>query len=596
MIKRKMIHNCKQQMEEPLANIAQKHQLTSTNNYKYLSPKYKSTSNYLGSYNANNTNILKTKNSFSQKKEKYNKQKKKLKIKLNIENKNDDVIKINRRDDLFKSPEHQNQKSEVLIFPKIKLNKINDKIINTPEIKKKYRNIYLISKNNCNITDDNINSEPIKNEVKLKHLNVSKISLKKKKLFINFKKKITEDINKSNKSSNEIIINENDTNEDNTYEKHANLLQKVKEMDHILKNLQNFLDENKNNLSHNITNNNINISEDNKNKLQNHKLPEIPSTQIFNKTFNNFTESICSSPYEFKKSDIIKAYAYNTSSGNIKNYNEDTITAEKIFYNDYDYFCYFAIYDGHGGSGCSSFLQSNLHKNIKNFSTNDLINAIKFTEEEFFNKYVIDYDGKLIDCSGSCACIALIKKNKLIIANIGDSRLILVKNKKIFFTTIDHKPINLSEKKRIKKAGGYIYQSEINVPIFQNGKRIELPWRVFPGGLSVSRTIGDIEVKNEKYRGKSGVVISKPDIWEFNLNEEFNFLVIGCDGIFDVLSNNEILECYNTVYKIYKNNKKGVNDFCGDFASMIIKSALAKDSFDNVSVVVVLFNNLDDII
>ena len=189
------------------------------------------------------------------------------------------------------------------------------------------------------------------------------------------------------------------------------------------------------------------------------------------------------------------------------------------------------------------------------------------------------------------------KKKKLIIANIGDSRLILVKNRKIFFTTIDHKPNNSKEKKRIEKAGGNIYQSDPDISIYQNGKKIEIPWRVSPGGLSVSRTIGDIEAKNEKFGGKENIVIAKPDIYEFVLGEKFNFLVIGCDGIFDVLSNKEILECFRMVLKIYKKNKKKcINEFCGDFANMIIKSALTKDSFDNLSVVVVFFSSLDNVI
>ena len=126
--------------------------------------------------------------------------------------------------------------------------------------------------------------------------------------------------------------------------------------------------------------------------------------------------------------------------------------------------------------------------------------------------------------------------------------------------------------------------------MYQNGKLIKAPWRVLPGRLSVSRTLGDIEAKDEKFGGKKNVVIALPDITELELNDEYNFIVIGCDGIFDVLSNIEILECIKIVIKINKNKNKKMNELCGDFAAMIIKSALEKESFDNLSCIVIVFN------
>lgn len=63
------------------------------------------------------------------------------------------------------------------------------------------------------------------------------------------------------------------------------------------------------------------------------------------------------------------------------------------------------------------------------------------------------------------------------------------------------------------------------------------PYRVLPGRLSVSRTFGDIEAKLEKYSGKKGVVIAIPEISQFSIKEnEHDFIVLGCDGIFDRLS------------------------------------------------------------
>ena len=319
--------------------------------------------------------------------------------------------------------------------------------------------------------------------------------------------------------------------------------------------------------------------------------------EIFSCYHSQLKQSTCSSENEFKKTDFIKGYAYSTSKGNIRDYNEDTITVRKIIdpKDKNNYFYIFAIYDGHGGNGCSIYLKNNLYKNITECSMIGLRNAINLTEQNFLEYEGVNQYGELDDTSGSCASIVLIKNKKCIIANVGDSRCILFKNKRLFFATKDHKPNSHSEKRRIESAGGSVFQSTAIVPLYQNGKMIEMPWRVNPGRLSVSRTFGDIEIKLEKFGGKKNVVVSTPDIVEFELNDQYNFLVIACDGVFDVLSNMEILECIKIVLKINKNKKRKINEICGDCASMIMKSSLVKGSFDNVSCIVVAFN-LNDII
>ena len=325
------------------------------------------------------------------------------------------------------------------------------------------------------------------------------------------------------------------------------------------------------------------------------KEPVELSPEIFKNTYNNFTESITSSSEEFEKDDIIKGYAFNTSMGNIRDYNEDTITATKIILdgvNDSNTF-FFAVYDGHGGNGCSLYLKEKLHHFIKNFTKESLNEAINTVEEKFMSEEALDEKGEIKDPSGSCGIMALIQKNKLIIANVGDSRLVLFKKNSLYFSTEDHKPGSPSEKTRIEKGGGMVYQTPSLIPLHQNGKEIEPPWRVLPGRLSVSRTFGDVEAKNEKLGGMKNVVVALPDITEIELDEDFNFMVLGCDGIFDVLSNEEILECIKIVLKekeINDLNNVNISELCGYIADMIIKSSLAKDSYDNVSCIVVAIN------
>lgn len=54
------------------------------------------------------------------------------------------------------------------------------------------------------------------------------------------------------------------------------------------------------------------------------------------------------------------------------------------------------------------------------------------------------------------------------------------------------------------------------------------PYRVFPGRLSVSKTFGDIEAKREKFGGNPNVVVAIPDIKEFNIDDNMDFLLLGC--------------------------------------------------------------------
>ena len=320
------------------------------------------------------------------------------------------------------------------------------------------------------------------------------------------------------------------------------------------------------------------------------------SSEIFKNKYKNFEESIISKKEEIDEKEYIKGYGYNSSKGNIRDYNEDSLTVTKIYFNDdkTDYCYYFGIYDGHGGKGCSNYLKDNLHMNIKEFSKIGIKIGIDIIEERFKTKEAIDENGEIKDSSGSCGIILLIKKNRCIIANIGDSRLVIFKNRKITFSTIDHKPNYIIEKARIEMAGGKIYQTPSIFPLYQNGKKVDIPYRVLPGRLSVSRTFGDIQAKDEKFGGNKTVIIALPDITEIELNDEYNLIIMGSDGIFDVLSNEELLECIDIVLKekeITGNIKnEDIHQLCGDFTNMIIKSALAKESLDNITCIVIALN------
>lgn len=65
---------------------------------------------------------------------------------------------------------------------------------------------------------------------------------------------------------------------------------------------------------------------------------------------------------------------------------------------------------------------------------------------------------------------------------------------------------------------------------------------MFPGRLSVSKTFGDIEAKRVKYGGNPNVIVCEPEIISFKLKDNFDFFLIGCDGIFERMTNKKIID------------------------------------------------------
>lgn len=57
------------------------------------------------------------------------------------------------------------------------------------------------------------------------------------------------------------------------------------------------------------------------------------------------------------------------------------------------------------------------------------------------------------------------------------------------------------------------------------------PLRIYPGKLSVSRTLGDIEAKHKEFGGITGVISAEADIRKFKISQKEDFILLCCDGI-----------------------------------------------------------------
>ena len=333
--------------------------------------------------------------------------------------------------------------------------------------------------------------------------------------------------------------------------------------------------------------------------------------EILTIPFNNFEQSKISS----KAMGITRAYGANTYQGLVRNYNEDRVSIiinmnkpPNYKKNYWPKTSFFAIYDGHGGSKCADYLRDCLHRlifNDENYPENvkeAIKNGFLKAENEFLNNYAIDKEDNMniLDHSGSCAVVIIIVDKKIYIANVGDSRAILSINlgKEYIIVTEDHKPSNEKERIRIIKNGGQVYQTQTPINSEEgdilNGQILLGPYRVLPGRLSVSRTIGDIEAKGIQFGGNPNVVVPYPDIYTFDLEkDDIDFIVLGCDGIYDQISSEEILDC---AWMILKNKEINYNlhEKCGIIVDFILKASMARKSFDNVTcVIVALKDNLE---
>jgi protein phosphatase 2C family protein 2/3 len=192
---------------------------------------------------------------------------------------------------------------------------------------------------------------------------------------------------------------------------------------------------------------------------------------------------------------------------------------------------FFAVYDGHGGAKVSEYAGIHLHKRIVNnqFYKEDRIpEAIQHGFLDL-DEQMINDEGIKEEMSGTTAITVLIKNNVVYCGNVGDSRAVSCINGIAMPLSFDHKPGNELEQKRITEAGGWVEFNRVN------------------GNLALSRALGDFAFKrNNTKLPKDQVVTAYPDISSCELTKDVEFIVIACDGIWDCMSNDEVVNFCRT--------------------------------------------------
>jgi serine/threonine protein phosphatase PrpC len=214
------------------------------------------------------------------------------------------------------------------------------------------------------------------------------------------------------------------------------------------------------------------------------------------------------------------------------------------------------VYDGHGGKKAAlaaaemitpHFLHTWSDQSGKTPDERKLEHDMLSEAYHAVDKYLVDCNAD----SGTTAAGLYLIDDRFLAANCGDARIIIGTANDVSTLTYDHKPDSPDELERIEKCGGYV---------------ISLGVARVQGILAVSRSIGDRSLKP--------FVIAEPRIVKGFLGRENDFAVIACDGVWDVLSPDIVIDIVRTAGHAQK------------AAENIKTTAIDTGCTDNVTVIV----------
>lgn len=247
---------------------------------------------------------------------------------------------------------------------------------------------------------------------------------------------------------------------------------------------------------------------------------------------------------------------------------------------------YFAVFDGHAGMKVAQYCAQHLLAAILETSEMQaVVKDLKANNGEVTEKMsdlirkgmragFLKLDERMRDQpevygenerSGTTAVCTLISPKHIFIANLGDSRAIMSRDGAFNFSSEDHKPFLPKERDRIVNAGGSVMIQRVN------------------GSLAVSRALGDYEYKSVPGLAPVEQLVSpEPDVYCMERSPQRDeFLLLACDGVFDVMTNAELADFIRSRLMVTKD--------LSAIGNQILDSCLSKGSRDNMSVVLVTF-------
>jgi len=215
----------------------------------------------------------------------------------------------------------------------------------------------------------------------------------------------------------------------------------------------------------------------------------------------------------------------------------------------------FGVFDGHGGARAAEYVKHNLFSNLIKHpkfisdTKSAIADAYNHTDSEFLKS-----ENSQNRDAGSTASTAILVGDRLLVANVGDSRAVICRGGNAIAVSRDHKPDQTDERQRIEDAGGFVMWAGT--------------WRV-GGVLAVSRAFGDRLLKQ--------YVVADPEIQEEKIDNSLEFLILASDGLWDVVTNEEAVAMVQPIDEPEQAAKK------------LMHEAYQRGSADNITIVVVRF-------
>lgn len=225
-------------------------------------------------------------------------------------------------------------------------------------------------------------------------------------------------------------------------------------------------------------------------------------------------------------------------------------------------------YNGSPGARCAQFAAKNLNNEIFNKLGSQITPEQALSES--YNKISDEFkkDTKN-DSIGTTAVTALINPTDIVVANVGDSRAVLYSDNKTTALSKDHKPDNIAEEERIEKKSLEIVGHAEGRIVSKGGiKRVQGK----RGFIAITRALGDREYEPH--------VISDPEIMTHKRTNQDQFLILACDGVWDVMSNTQATDFVSNHLITKKSSPQQA-------AKALINDAYSKGSTDNISAIVI---------
>lgn len=244
----------------------------------------------------------------------------------------------------------------------------------------------------------------------------------------------------------------------------------------------------------------------------------------------------------------------------------------------------FGVLDGHGGADVSKYCARQLPEIIAAQSSRDpstsLATAFYKLDDILAGQSSIDANSQ-----GATACVTLVSKDRIIVANAGDSRAVLCRGGRAVALSEDHKPSLRREQNRIAAAGGMVTSPG---PSDRGGPRVM-------GDLNLSRSLGDHRHKQDSSRNAAEQIITcTPDVTIYNRQPNDEFLLLACDGVWDVLSNEDAVSFIQQRLPLTPNTGVSLTQILEDMLDACLSPDLIRTQGlggDNMTAVLVTFDN-----